>query len=96
MKWCVKAGLAIVVICLLWRFVAVKGGGSLKKFSIESIEVGRTTYNEVILIDPAAEVVVTSYGCMSFHELEDGKFVSIKFVYNNGDFVATDIGINQP
>ena len=60
---------------------------------IKYVEIGHTTYEEVMEADPDAVAVVTSYGYTTFHDLADGRKASIKFVYDNDAFIATSITI---
>lgn len=75
----------------LLSFVFLSGGVFLPNNFVDSIQIGSTTYDEVLKADPSTKAVITSYGYITFHELEDGTQVSIKFAYNDGDFIATSI-----
>ena len=60
---------------------------------IKHVEIGHTTYEEVMEADPDAVAVVTSYGYTTFHDLADGRTATIKFVYDEGAFIADSITI---
>ncbi|MBQ4157355.1 MAG: hypothetical protein IJD86_04355 [Clostridia bacterium] len=45
--------------------------------------------------DPDAVAVVTSYGYTTFHDLADGRKATIKFVYDEGVFIADSITITS-
>ncbi len=60
---------------------------------IKHVEIGHTTYEDVMAADPDAVAIVTSYGYTTFHDLADGRKASIKFVYDNDVFIATSITI---
>ncbi len=60
---------------------------------IDHVEIGHTTYEDVMAADPDAVAIVTSYGYTTFHDLADGRKASIKFVYDNDVFIATSITI---
>ena len=82
---------SLLVICGLLIFVK----SSMTNDFIKHVEIGQTTYEEVMEADPDAVAVVTSYGYTTFHDLADGRKATIKFVYNDGDFTAASITITS-
>ena len=82
---------SLLVICGLLIFVK----SSMTNDFIKHVEIGQTTYEEVMEADPDAVAVVTSYGYTTFHDLADGRKATIKFVYNDGAFTATSITITS-
>ncbi len=62
---------------------------------IKHVEIGHTTYEEVMAADPDAVAIVTSYGYTTFHDLVDGRTATIKFVYDEGAFIADSITITS-
>lgn len=82
---------SLLVICGLLIFVK----SSMTNDFIKHVEIGHTTYEEVMAADPDAMAVVTSYGYTTFHDLADGKKASIKFVYDEGAFIADSITITS-
>ena len=82
---------SLLVICGLLIFVK----SSMTNDFIKHVEIGHTTYEEVMAADPDAVAVVTSYGYTTFHDLADGRTATIKFVYNDGAFIADSIKITS-
>ena len=82
---------SLLVICGLLIFVK----SSMTNDFIKHVEIGHTTYEEVMEADPDAVAVVTSYGYTTFHDLADGRTATIKFVYNEGAFIADSITITS-
>lgn len=80
---------SLLVICGLLIFVK----SSMTNDFIKHVEIGHTTYEEVMEADPDAVAVVTSYGYTTFHDLADGRTATIKFVYDEGVFIADSITI---
>lgn len=78
-------GLLIVVLCVLC-FV----GGAIMKKTVQfvPIEVGHTTFEELMEVDPNAKAICTSYGYITHHKLHNGKIMTIDFVYRDGQFIA--------
>ena len=45
--------------------------------------------------DPDAVAIVASYGYTTFHDLADGRTATIRFVYDEGAFIADSITITS-
>ena len=82
---------SLLVLCGLLIFVK----SSMTNDFIKHVEIGHTTYEEVMEADPDAVAIVTSYGYTSFHDLADGRKATIRFVYNDGAFTADSITITS-
>ena len=82
---------SLLVLCSLLIFVK----SSMTNDFIKHVEIGHTTYEEVMEADPDAVAVVTSYGYTTFHDLADGRTATIKFVYDEGAFTADSITITS-
>lgn len=82
---------SLLVICGLLIYVK----SSMTNDFIKHVEIGHTTYEEVMEADPDAVAVVTSYGYTTFHDLADGRTATIKFVYDEGAFIADSITITS-
>ena len=84
-----KISFSLLLIALL-AFAAFRFTGTKPDFP-ENVEIGVTTFDEIMKMDPSAQAICLSYGYMTHHTLDNGSMVSIKFVYSDGEFIATEI-----
>ncbi len=63
------------------------------EWNIKDVIIGKTTYDDVLKMDPNMKSVMTSYGYQTFHKIQNNTAISIKFVYRNGEFIVDDIDI---
>lgn len=90
------ASIVVVLIVMLFVYCAVyTGKNELTNDFIKSIVIGQTTMDEVLAMDPTANTIGLSYGCRSFHVLEDGTKVYILFTYDNDrkDLFASSVDV---
>ncbi len=93
MKILIKLLLIMFFVNAMLRVSLLNDNGGIRmNWDIEEkVIIGQTTYDEVLSIDPKAKIVMTSTGFITFHEKPNGGMLSIRFVYNAGQFIATEI-----
>ena len=69
------------------------GGKNLSIDFVDSIEIGRTTLDEVLALEPTTDPYSLATGVRTMHVLDNGTKVIISYQYNDGEFIVSSVDV---